>query len=191
MKSLNIYALLVYAFLITANISLAQSNEIPTKEKYELVEIQGTITAIDKETREITLMGPEGEHYTVTASEDIKRFDEIKVGDVVTFDFFKYIKAEFRSPTEEELNEPLVLLGEAEKANMDEAPAAAIGAVVKALVTIQTIILQFMYVTVKGPNGNFNTIHMDDEELIKKLRVGQVVILTYGEAIAISLEKMD
>ncbi len=32
---------------------------------------------------------------------------------------------------------------------------------------------------------------MEDEELIKKLHIGQVLILTYAEAIAVSLEKVS
>ena len=173
------------------NISFAQENEIPTREKYELVEMQGTITEINKETRDITIIGSKGELHTFTASEDVERFDEIEVGEVITFDFYKYIKAEFRQPTEEEKAEPLVILAEAGKAGMDTEPGAAIGAVFKAVVTIQTINLQFMFVSIQGPNGNYSTIQMEDKELIKKLHVGQVVILTYGEAIAVKLTKVE
>ena len=70
-------------------------------------------------------------------------------------------------------------------------PGAAVGAVVKAVVTIQVINLPFMYVNVQGPNGNFISIHMEDNELIQKLHVGQVVIMTYAEAVAISLTKVE
>jgi len=184
---------MLLAIVLVVQVSFAQQtdNDLPTKEKYELVEMQGTITEIDSDTREITIMGSQGELHTVTAGEEVERFDEIEVGEIITFDFYKYMKAEFRKPTAEEMEEPLMVLAEAGKADMDMEPGAAIGAVVKAVVTIQTISLQFMYVSIKGPNGNFSTIHVEDEELIKKLHVGQVVILTYAEAIAVSLEKVD
>ncbi|MCO4821664.1 MAG: hypothetical protein KC469_06320 [Flavobacteriaceae bacterium] len=191
MKFLKNYSFFLCAFLLITNISFAQENEIPTREKYELVEMQGTITEINKETRDITIIGSKGELHTFTASEDVERFDEIEVGEVITFDFYKYIKAEFRQPTEEEKAEPLVILAEAGKAGMDTEPGAAIGAVFKAVVTIQTINLQFMFVSIQGPNGNYSTIQMEDKELIKKLHVGQVVILTYGEAIAVKLTKVE
>ena len=48
-----------------------------------------------------------------------------------------------------------------------------------------------MTATVQGPRGNYVTIQMEDEELIKELNIGEVLILTYAEAIAVSLERVD
>ncbi|WP_189359446.1 hypothetical protein [Algibacter mikhailovii] len=193
MKFLRNYPILLLTFLLTFNLSFAQEakNDMPTKEKVAYVELMGTIKEINKETREITVIGSEGELHTFTAGEDVKRFDEIAVGEVITFGFYKFLKAEFRKPTEEEIAEPLMVIADAEKAGMDMEPGVVIGAMVKAVVTIQVINLTYMYVTIKGPQGNYTTIDVEDEELIKKLHVGQVVIMTYGEAIAVSLTKVE
>ena len=193
MKSFKKFTVLLFTFLLTSQISLAQetNSDLPTKENYELVEMQGTITEINKETRDITIIGSKGELHTITAGPEVERFDEIEVGEVITFDFYKYMKAEFRKPTAEELAEPLVILAEAEKAGLDMEPGAAIGAVVKAVVTIQVVNLPFMYVNIQGPRGNFTTIHMKDKDLIQKLHVGQIVILTYAEAVAVTLTKVE
>ncbi|MCX7549319.1 hypothetical protein [Xanthomarina sp. F2636L] len=193
MKSITNNWTCLILFLLIAQVSLAQNtdHDLKDKEQSELVEMKGTITEINKETREVTIIGSKGELHTVTAGEDVKRFNDIEVGDVVTFSFYKYIKAEFRAPTEEELKNPLVVLTEEGKADANLKPGAAIGAVIQAVVTIQVINLPFMYVNIEGPNGNFTSIKMKDKELIQKLHVGQVVILTYAEAMAISLEKAD
>ena len=84
-----------------------------------------------------------------------------------------------------------IRVADAEIAGMDVEPGAVIGAMAKAVVTIQVINLTYMYVTIKGPQGNYMTIDVEDADLIKKLHVGQVVILTYGEAIAITLTKVE
>ena len=160
------------------------------KEKWSLVTAEGKVTAINKDTREITLMGAEGDLLTFTASDAVERFDEISVGDVVTFDYYTYMKAEFRAPTAEELAEPLVVLVDGGKAPEGMDPAAIIGAQVKAVVTIEILNRPFMLATVKGPNGNYTSIKMEDEEFMTKLHIGQVVILTYTEAMAVSLEKV-
>ena len=185
--------LVVFTILLASQITFAQDkdNDIPTKEISEVVEVKGTITDINKETRDITIMGSKGDLHTITASPEVERFDEIEVGEVVTFDFYKYVKAEFRKPTEAELAEPLVIIAEAGKAGLDVEPGAAVGAMVKAVVTIQVINLPFMYVNIQGPEGDFTTIHMKDKDLIQQLHVGQVVILTYAEAVAVSLTKVD
>ena len=48
-----------------------------------------------------------------------------------------------------------------------------------------------MLAIVQGPAGNFLTIEMEDAELITELNIGQVIILYYAEAIAISLTKVE
>ncbi len=47
-----------------------------------------------------------------------------------------------------------------------------------------------MTATVRGPRGNYVTIQMEDKELIKELKIGEVLILIYAEAVAVSLEKV-
>ena len=66
-----------------------------------------------------------------------------------------------------------------------------VGAVVKAVVTIEALNRPFMVATVMGPQGNYVAIPMEDEQLITELNIGQVVILTYAEAMAVALEKVE
>ena len=188
MKTRITSVILIALAIISFNVSAQEG--LPTKEKWAEESIRGEVTAIKAETREITLMGPKGNLVTMTAGEEVKRFDEIAVGDVIEFDYFTYFKAEFRAPTEEELAEPLVVVAEGGKAPEGMDPAAIVGAVVRAVVSIEVLNRPYMLVTVRGPQGNYTTIPMRDTELIKKLNVGQVVILTYAEAFAVSLEKV-
>ena len=189
MKSSKIYSLALIA-LAFITINAYGQDDRPPREKWSLETVQGTVTAIVKETREITLMDSHGGLVTMTASDAVERFDEIAVNDVITFESWKYMKAEFRQPTPEEIAEPLVVLAEAGKAPEGMDPAAVVGAVVKAVVTIEVLNRPYMLATVKGPRGNYLTIPMEDTELIKQLNVGQIVILTYAEALAVSLEKV-
>ena len=193
MKTSNFNSIVLIAFtFITINV-YGQDNEYirPPKEKWNLVTTQGTVTAIIKETREVTLRGSTGDLVTITASDAVERFDEIAVDDVITFEYWTYMKAEFRQPTPEELAEPLVVMEEGGKAPEGMDPAAVVGAVVKAVVTIEVLNRPYMLATIRGPRGNYMTIQMEDTELIKQLNIGQVVILTYAEAIAVSLEKVE
>ena len=136
-------------------------------------------------------MGPEGNLLTITAGDAVERFDEIVVDDVITFEYWTYMKAEFRQPTPEELAEPLVVIAEGGKAPEGIDPAAVLGAVVKAVVTIEVLNRPYMLATIRGPRGNYMTIQMEDKELITELNIGQVVILIYAEAIAVSLNKVN
>ena len=193
MKTLRRTLLILVALVLSTAALKAQEKENiwEPREKMEQVTVLGTVTEINPETREITLMGKDGGLMTVTAGEEVERFDEIAVDDIIEFDYFTYIKAEFREPTEEEKAEPVQMLVEAGKATEEMAPAGAVGAVVKAVVTIEALNRPLMLATVSGPNGNYVSIPMEDAEFMTKLHIGQVFILTYAEAMAVSLEKVS
>lgn len=192
MKLIKISLLSIALMLLCSSVSIAQETKErrAPREKAEQVTMQGTVTEINKETREITLMSKEGGLVTLTAGEEVERFDEIAVDDVMQFDYYTYIKAEFRDPTPEEIAEPLQMMAEGGKAPEGMDPAAVVGAIAKAVVTIEVLNRPNMIATVKGPNGNYVSIPMEDEDLITELRIGEVLILTYAEAMAISLEKI-
>lgn len=193
MKTLKFYftAIMALTFVLPNVYGQDSNNTRPPKEKVELVTLEGTVTDINKETREITLIGVNGYLVTLVADEAVERFDEIEVGDVLTVDYWVYMKAEFRKPTAEELAEPLVVIAEGAKRPKDMDPGAAEGTIIRAVVTIEALNRPLMLATVQGPAGNFLTIEMEDRELITQLHIGQVVILTYQELVTISLEKVS
>ena len=192
MKTPKIYFLALVALIfISLNTYGQDTPERPARERMELVTMKGTVTELNKETREITLRDVDGNLATVTADDSVERFDEIAVNDVITFEYYKFLKAEFRKPTPEEIAEPLVVMAEAGRAPEGVDPAAVVGAVVKAVVSIEVLDRPNMTATVRGPKGNYVTIQMEDEALIVELNIGQVVILTYAEAVAVSLTKVS
>lgn len=163
----------------------------PSKEKWNLVTMEGTVTKINKKKREITLMGPKGNLNTIEASNEIERFEEIAVNDKISLDYWSYIKAEFREPTLFERAEPLAILSKAGSTSQDVPPGAVIGAVVKAIVTIEVLNRPFMSATVKGPAGNYTTIPVENPKILESVYIGQEFILTYAEAIAVTLKKVE
>ncbi len=160
------------------------------KERWDSLTVIGMVTDVKKETREITIMGTNGELLTVVASEEIQRFDEIVEGDVITFGYIRYLKAEFRDPTPEETATPLIIVSEAAKAPEGLDPAGKAGAIVKGVVTIEVLNRPSMLATVKGPNGNYLTLPVEDPAMLEKLHIGQVLVLTYAELKVAALSKM-
>jgi hypothetical protein len=193
MKTPKIYYLVFIALMfLSIDVYCQESQDSrPPKEKWSLVIMKGTVKEIVKETREVTLIGPNGNLVTITASDAVERFDEIAVDDVIAFEYWTYMMAEFRKPTPEELAEPLVVIAEGGKAPEGIDPSAVVGAVVKAVVTIEVLNRPYMLATIRGPRGNYMTIEMEDKALIEQLNIGQVVILTYAEAMVVSLEKVN
>jgi hypothetical protein len=44
-------------------------------------------------------------------------------------------------------------------------------------------------VTLKGPRGNYATVRARDHRNLEKLRLGDTIVVTYTEALAISVDK--
>ena len=64
----------------------------------DAVEVTAKIEAIDKTARLVTLKDKEGEMETIKCGPEVKRFDELKVGDTVTFRYYESIAYAIRKP---------------------------------------------------------------------------------------------
>ena len=190
--NLTALVILVALSLLLATTAFSQTSageKPPVKERWIRVKIKASVENINSEKREVTLKGPQGNLVTVTASEAVKRFDEIKVGDTVRAEYLTFLRAEFREPTAEEKATPLVVLAEAGRAPKEVDPAGVVGAVVKAVVKVVAINTEEKKVAIQGPRGNFLILPVRDEAVLKNLKVGEIVIMTYAEAVALSLSK--
>ena len=88
--------------------------------------IEAEIVAIDLETKEVTLVGPQGQHVTIVAQEKVVKISDLLVGDRVAAEYLASLHGEVREPTADELANPWVVL---EDGVIDENPAhPAVGA---------------------------------------------------------------
>jgi uncharacterized lipoprotein YajG len=161
-----------------------------TRHEAELTTITATVESVDLEKREVTLKGPRGNQVTLEADKSVKRLDEIKPGDLVRASYYQSIAAELREPTAEEKANPLLVKEGVAKGAETEAPAAGVARRVKAVATIESIDRSAQTITVKGPRGNTVTAKVEKPENLEKMQVGQNIVITYTEALALSLEKV-
>ncbi len=162
-----------------------------TREETVLVTITASVEAIDLASREVTLKGPLGNEVTFTVDQRVKRLNEVKVGDHVQADYYVSIAAELRQPTAEEKENPIVLLGAAGKAPPGTSPAAGGLRQFKVVTTIEGLDRPTQTITVKGPRGNYLTARVADPSRLTQMRIGENIVVTYTEALAISLEKAE
>jgi Cu/Ag efflux protein CusF len=177
------------AVLGLAASAFAQAALPLSAEKAALVSVTAKVQAIDQTTREVTLKGPLGNTITFTVDKRVARLNEVKVGDEVTADYYVSVAAEVRQPTDAEKATPMAVLKETAKAPAGTEPAAGVLHITKAVVTIEGLDRPTKCVTVMGPKGNLATIEVADVANLPKLRIGDTVIVTYTEALAVSLQK--
>jgi len=160
-----------------------------SRKESVLVSLTASVEAIDYTNREVTLKGPLGNTATFTVDKRVKRLNEVKVGDLVQADYYVSIAAEVRPPTPEEEKNPIQVLDAAGKAPPGSSPAAGGLRRFKVVTTIEGLDRPTETITVKGPRGNYLTARVADPERLTQVRIGEHVVVTYTEALAISLEK--
>jgi hypothetical protein len=190
-KSLS-YSLLCGALLTAGrHAAVAAEHQHPDmgRENSVLVSITASVESINATNRELTLKGPLGNTATFTVDPSVKRFDEIKVGDFVTAEYYMAVAGELRKPTADEEKHPIVVLEGAAKAPPGTAPAAGGLRRIRVVATIEGLDRPTQTATLRGPQGNYVTVRVADPSRLTQAHIGDKVVVTYTEALAISLEK--
>ncbi len=149
--------------------------------------ITATVTAVDKAARTVTLKGPDGNSQTFKAGPQVQRFDEVAVGDTVRIEFQEGLALEFQPAGTAPVAPEAVVV--ADKAGKDQAPGGAAAAGVRATVTVTAIDMKNRVVVFQGPGGNLYQVKAGPKIQLEKLKVGDKLLATYVEAVAINLEK--
>ena len=149
-------------------------------------EISAQVVAIDKATRTVTLKGPQGNAVDIVAGDEVKNFDQIKLGDFVVARYAQALTLELRK-TKVKAGEPTVTEGAA-RAKPGERPAGAVGREVTAIADVIGVDAKKKTITLKGPRGNIVTLDVQNPDQFKVVKKGDQVEVTYTEALALSVE---
>lgn len=152
------------------------------------MEVEATVTAIDLETRQVTLQGPDGNAMTLTATEQVIKLEDVSVGDVLRATYLAALEGELREPTEEEKAEPYVMIKDAGVGEVEGEPVVGAGRIIHAVCTIEGMNRLLGTVTVLDPNGKVHIIADVEPEKMSGVTLGQTIVLTFREALALSLE---
>jgi len=183
-------ACLLVACLLVAPAFAQEQTTLPPRTVEQTVEATATVTAIDKATREVSLKTEDGETTKVVVGPEVTRFDEIAVGDTVRASYTVGMTAELRAPTEEEKKDPFIALETSGKSPQGTAPAAGGARMFRIVATIEALDRTTQTATLKGPDGAYLTVKVRDPETLTKPHIGDYVVVTVAESVALSLEKV-
>ena len=144
-----------------------------------------TVVAVDLQNRYVTLKGPDGELRDIKVGEEAVNLPQVKVGDLVTVKFYESIAVEVIKPG--------TVMGAGEKtaivrAKPGEMPGGMAARQVSVTAIIMAIDKQKSAMTLKGPEGKLVNVKVQDPANLEKVKVGDELMITYTEALAISVE---
>ena len=136
-KTLHTSLLAALVLVLPIAAQAAHHEEEEANGRAMALTVEAVVTAIDLETRHVSLQGPGGEIFTVNSPEAAVKLEDIKVGDRVVATYIAALEGELRAPTEEELAEPWVVIEDAAISEDPATPAMGGARVVRAAVGLR------------------------------------------------------
>ncbi|HEX9179796.1 MAG TPA: hypothetical protein VF859_05325 [Burkholderiales bacterium] len=151
----------------------------------ETVKVTAKVTAIDKATRTVELKGPKGKTVSVVAGEEVRNFDQIKVGDMVVLQYIEALTMELRKsgPSKATTEDTAAV-----RAKPGEKPAGAAGRQVSLTADVVKVDQKNSMISLKGPEGRVVDLKVRNQDHFKVVKVGDKVDVTYTKAVAIAVE---
>jgi hypothetical protein len=158
----------------------------PSVGELAAVKLRGTITAVDKENKTITIKGEGGRTLTLDV-QDPSKLEAVKVGDPVVGMYYEAVAVRVRKA---EAGTPgMTVKEERVTSKPGETPAGAVGREITVTGTITAIDKKQGSVTVKGPQGKSHTVKVKEPKNLENVKVGDLIELTYAQALAVALDK--
>jgi hypothetical protein len=150
------------------------------------MEMTATVSAIDIETRLLTLTDPEGKSVELIVSEEAYNLDQVSVGDQVTAEYVQHIDIRVVPSGNIETEAGKVsALARTEKGEM---PGGVILESETQILSIEDINIEANTFKLKNADGVVTEYIAKNRDNLKKVAVGDTVIVTVTDVMAISVE---
>jgi len=157
----------------------------PAKSMSKTVHDPVTVTGIDKSARTLTVKNDAGDSRNIQVPAEVKAFDRLKKGDKIDIDYNESIALSMLPPGTKPSATEREAMGRLSK------ESGVAGKQVSISAEILEVDVPGNKVILKGPKGNARVVHVQDPDMQAKLpniKPGQVVQITYTEAVALTIQ---
>ena len=151
----------------------------------EAVQLQGKIKSVDKKRRSVVIVGPNGNEMQMNLSDEVRNFDQIKVGDLVTLTMMHAIALELRKVANNGIRER-VDSENAVVARPGEKPGVMVEKSVRVIANVVAVNGKAQTVTLRGPKRTVE-LAVKDPAMLQNVKVGDQVEGVYTEAVALTV----
>jgi hypothetical protein len=176
----HVTAAIVTATILFPAIAIAQIKTLPG----DAITVSATVDAIERSSRSLTLKDADGKLTTITVPAEVKRFDALKVGDVITAKYYENIVLRVKQPGEKDVDSG----SESVTRAAGTRPGATAAAQRTITATITAIDPKIPSITLSGPNNWTYSSRVADRNALKQVKVGDRLDITWTEAVLISAE---
>lgn len=169
----------------TAQSGAAETVQKPAKVTTSVIQTGAIVEAVNKETRELKLIGPDNRRFTVVADERVRNFDQIKPRDRIRLEYYESVAIVVAPPGQTDTDAAAIsgveVAGLGDKPGLGMVDARGMRATIAALDRGRRI------ATLTLPNGETRTVKASDEARLDLVDVGDTVTVVLTEAMAVSV----
>jgi hypothetical protein len=177
----TILAALVICLITTTN---GMAQEIKGAMVGASTTVTATVLSVDQASRKVTIKTDSGQTYSFIAGDHVKNLAQVKVGDIITAKYTEAIAYQVRKSTSATGATSSTAVT---SAPLGSKPAAVVAQQTTVAVTVTAIDTKIPTITFQGPEGNTRTIKVKDPKKLVGVKVGDVVDITYTEAMAVTV----
>ncbi len=148
--------------------------------------IRGTVTAVDKAEKLVTVQVSDGRKYTLKV-ENPYNLDAATVGAGVVVRYYEVVSVRKKKPGESLPS--LSVSGGVVTAKAGGVPGAVAEEHLNAVVSVVQVDKANGTVTIKGSDGSIETAKANNPRILSRLKAGDDLVITTSRATAISLDK--
>ena len=146
-----------------------------------------TVVKINHKTRHVTLKGSDGKTVTIVAGPEVRNLAQVKKGDVVRITYHESMAYKVEKPGSKRPG--AAASTDVSRAQLGEKPGGSVTNTMTVRVTIAAIDKAGSHVTLRGPQGDLRVVKVRDPSKLDAVHVGDVVDITYTEALAVAVEE--
>lgn len=187
---------LIFIFMFTAllaSLSLQAGDEAAVTEKpsfsaTQKVQLTTVVEAVDREARTVTLKGPQGNTRTLQARADSNNIDQIEVGDLVNVEYVQNMSIEVFA--NDGMEPGAGVMGATATNKEGETPGVMEMQTTVVTAIVEDINIEANTFKLRWPEGEIMEYEAQDPENLKKADVGDLVVVTYTQAIALYMNEV-
>ena len=187
MKLIRSAALVAMSALMTVASAQEAEMERPSMSTSRSMTVSAVVEAIDHETRVVTVRKANGEEITFTASEEARNLDQVDVGDVLLAEYVETLSIEVLA--NDGMEPEAAAAAAMARTKKGEMPGLA--AMEQAVITavVEEINLENNTFKLREADGSVNEYVARVPENLKRAKVGDLVVITVTNAVAIVVEE--
>jgi hypothetical protein len=151
------------------------------------VQATAVVTAVDQKKRLVTLRNSDGKEETIAVGPEVRNLGQVKRGDEVVVTYYESVVFQLLPPGSGKPGAAAVEA--ADRAKPGEKPGAIGAEAVTVVAKVMAVDKKAPSITLKGPEGNVVTMPVRDASRLDPVKVGDMLQITYSQALAVAVEK--